>query len=152
MMATRQTIGRKIAQATALAGLLDIAAAALLAARAGRKPAAMLRGVASGPFPAALHWGQKGAALGLVVHFAIMAVMATGFMLAWKSLRIVRRRPLVAGALYGVCLWGVMYWLVLPQRWPSLYPDRHPVHIATQLLCHIVLVGLPMGFVAGRKR
>jgi hypothetical protein len=151
-MAARQRIGRKIAQAAALAGLLDIAAAALLAAQAGHKPAAMLRGVASGPFPAALHWGQKGAALGLVVHFAIMAVMAAGFMLAWKSASTIRRHPLVAGTIYGVILWGVMYWVVLPQRWPRLYPDREPAHIAIQLFCHVVLVGLPMGFVAGRRR
>jgi hypothetical protein len=151
-MAARQRIGRKIAQATALAGLLDIAAAALLAAQAGRKPAVMLRDVASGPFPAALHWGQKGAALGLVVHFAIMAVMAAGFMLAWKSMSTIRRHPLVAGAIYGVILWGVMYWVVLPQRWPHLYPDRNPTHIAIQLFCHVVLVGLPMGLVAGRRR
>lgn len=149
-MAAHYGIGRKIAQATALAGLLDIAAAALLAAKDGRSPARMLRGLASGPFPDALHWGMAGAATGLVVHFAIMAMMATVFMLAWQRIAFVRAWPLSSGAAYGLLLWGVMYWVVLPARWPDLFHARAMSDVATQLFCHVALVGLPMGLVARR--
>ncbi len=50
----------------------------------------MLRFVASGPFPAATDMGAAGAILGLVVHFALMAIMATGLMLLvrWKPERL----------------------------------------------------------------
>jgi hypothetical protein len=149
-MAAVYPIGRKIAQATALAGLLDIAAAALLAAKDGHSPARMLRGLASGPFPDALHWGFAGAAAGLAVHFAIMAVMAGVFMLAWQRIAFVRAWPLSCGAVYGLVLWGVMYGAVLPARWPSLFHARALSDVATQLFCHVALVGLPMGLVARR--
>ena len=68
-------------------GTLDILFAMILTVAFGRRSANMLRSVASGPFPAATGMGTAGAILGLIVHFALMAIMAAGFML------LVRWRP-----------------------------------------------------------
>jgi len=144
-------IGKTIAEATALAGLLDIAAAALLASSSGMAPARMLRGLAAGPFPQALHWGFAGAVLGLVTHFVIMALMASVFMLAWRGIGFVRAHPLICGMLYGVGLWCVMYFIVLPMRWPTLFRTHEPKDVVIQLFCHVILVGLPMGWIARRQ-
>lgn len=142
--------GRRILVATLVAGTLDIAAASLLALIAGRTPAKMLRGVASGPFPEAAHWGAAGAVLGLVVHFAIMAVMAAAFILAADRLPALKRRWLAAGIGYGLATWAVMNLVVLPLRWPALFPHLDPQSLATSLFCHIVLVGLPISRIAAR--
>ncbi|HWU94708.1 MAG TPA: hypothetical protein VN029_03865 [Sphingomonas sp.] len=143
--------GNRILVATLIAGTLDIAAAALLAIQAGRTPDKMLRGVASGPFPDAVHWGLGGAALGLAVHFAIMAVMAAVFILAADRLPLLKARRILAGIGYGVLTWAVMNLLVLPLRWPVTLSHLDPQAIATQLFCHIVLVGIPIALVAARR-
>ena len=71
-------IGRRVLLATAIAGTLDIGMAAIETAQHGKPIGRMLRGVASGPMPPAVDWGAGGALLGLVVHYAIMGVMALG--------------------------------------------------------------------------
>ncbi|WP_249341325.1 MULTISPECIES: hypothetical protein [unclassified Sphingomonas] len=137
--------------AALVAGTLDIGAAAILSLRAGRTPDAMLRGVASGPFPGATSWGAGGAALGLAVHFAIMAVMAAVFVLAADRLPLLKARRVTAGVGYGVATWAVMNLVVLPLRWPGIFPHLGLQTIATQLFCHIVLVGIPIALVAARR-
>lgn len=143
--------GRRILTATLVAGTLDIAAAALLAGIAGRTPDRMLRGVASGPFPDAPHWGAGGAALGLAVHFAIMAAMAAAYVLAADRLPRLRARWLVGGIGYGLATWVVMNLVVLPLRWPAVFPHLDAQSVTTSLFCHIVLVGLPIARIAARR-
>jgi hypothetical protein len=143
-------LGRRILLATAIAGTLDISMAAIETARAGKPIAGMLRGVASGPFPAATDWGTGGALAGLVVHYAIMAVMAAVFLIARERIVLVRRYTIAAALLYGVILWLVMYGLVLPLRFGVLFPSPSPEAIAKQLFAHVLLVGLTFGLVARR--
>lgn len=142
------SVGRRIAIATLVAGTLDIGMAAITTALAGKPVTGMLRSVASGPFPDAIHWGAAGALVGLLVHFAIMAVMATLFMLARERIALIRAHTLAAAAAYGVILWLVMYGLVLHLRFGMTFPSAQPVEIAKQLFAHVVLVGLVIGLVA----
>ena len=146
------TRGKSILIATAIAGTLDIGMAAIETARAGKPVANMLRSVASGPFPSATDWSAAGAVLGLGVHYAIMAVMVTVFILARERIGWIRAHTLIAAALYGVGLWLVMYGLVLPLRFGAPFPTPNPVGIAKQLFAHVVLVGLTIGLVARRER
>ena len=148
-LATGWSAGRRIALATAIAGTLDILAATILTLAYGRTPDAMLRTVASGPFPGATGWGAGGAALGLAVHFAIMAAMATVFVLAADRLSWLKRQPVLAAVGYGIATYIVMNLIVVPLRWPAAWPPT-PVSIATQLFCHIMLVGLPIALIARR--
>ncbi|HMI18080.1 MAG TPA: hypothetical protein VK533_00915 [Sphingomonas sp.] len=145
------TRSKSILIATAIAGTLDIGMAAIETAHAGKPVANMLRGLASGPFPSAIDWGAAGAVLGLAVHYTIMAVMVTVFILARERIGWVRAHTLVAAALYGVGLWLVMYGLVMPLRFGAPFPSPNPVAIAKQLFAHVVLVGLTIGLVARRE-
>ena len=141
---------RPILLATLVAGTLDILAAIALTLYYGRRGVGdMLRYVASGPFPAATGWGTSGAALGLATHFALMAVMATVFILAAARLRSLWQRPLLWGLLYGLATYVVMNLVVVPLRWPEAFPPSTR-GIVTQLFCHIVLVGIPIALVAAR--
>ena len=140
---------RPIAIATAISGTLDILFAMVLTVAFGRHVGDMLRSVASGPFPAAKDMGTAGAILGLVVHFALMAIMATALMLflRWKPERL--ETPILTGIAYGVITYFVMNWLVVPLRFGTPLPPK-TLSIITQVFAHIVLVGIPMVYVATR--
>jgi hypothetical protein len=140
---------KPIAIATAISGTLDILFAMILTVAFGREIGNMLRYVASGPFPAATGMGVAGAILGLAVHFALMAIMATALMLLvrWKPERL--DTPVRTGLAWGIITYFAMNWLVVPLRFGTPLPPK-TLSIVTQLFAHIVLVGLPMAFVASR--
>ena len=140
---------KPIAIATAICGTLDILFAMILTIAFGREIPNMLRSVASGPFPAATEMGTAGAILGLLVHFALMAIMAAALMLLvrWKPERL--DTPLRTGLAYGVLTYFIMNWLVVPLRFGTPLPPK-TLSIATQGFAHIVLVGIPMAYIAAR--
>ena len=144
-----RSLARPILVATLVAGALDIIAAIGLTCYNGRDPADMLRGVASGPFPGASGWGDAGAALGLLVHFALMAIMAAVFVAAAARLPSLRAKPVRWGLLYGLATYVVMNLIVLPLRFGAPVPPPTRA-ILTQLFCHIVLVGIPIALIAAR--
>ena len=140
---------KPIAIATAVSGTLDILFAMILTLAFGREIPNMLRFVASGPFPSATGMGTGGAVLGLVVHFALMAIMAAVYMTVARHPSHILAKPLQWGIMYGLATYFVMNWIVVPLRFhPSLPPK--PISIATQLFAHIVLVGIPMAYIAAR--
>lgn len=141
-----RSLARPILIGTLIAGTLDILAAVTLTLLYGRDPMAMLRYVASGPFPPATEMGAPGALLGLAVHFALMAIMVTIFVLAAARIRRLWQQPILWGFLYGLATYVVMNWLVVPLRFHTPLPPK-PLNIATQLFCHIVLVGIPVALV-----
>ena len=140
---------KPIAIATAVSGTLDILFAMMLTVAFGRQIPNMLRYVASGPFPGATEMGTGGAILGLVVHFALMAIMATALVLLVRWRPSLAETPLRTGLAYGVITYFIMNWLVVPLRFGTPLPPK-TISIATQLFAHIVLVGIPMAYIAAR--
>ena len=141
---------RPIAIATAVAGTLDILFAMILTVFFGREIGGMLRYVASGPFPQATDMGAGGAILGLLVHFALMAIMAAAYV--WFASR--RREHLVtmpirAGIAYGIITYVVMNLIVIPLRFDTPLPPSTS-SLVTQLFAHIVLVGIPIALITAR--
>ena len=135
--------------ATLVCGTLDILLAGILSSIYGKGPAAMLRSVASGPFPEATEWGAAGSALGLATHFVLMAIMVIVFMLAARQRPALLDRPWVAGLIYGLITYVVMNLIVVPLRFGAPLPPPTRA-IVTQLFAHIVLVGWPTAFIARR--
>jgi hypothetical protein len=144
-----RSILKPILIATLVAGTLDILAATILTLIRGGQPMNMLRTVASGPFPGAAQWNVHGSLLGLAVHFALMAIMVTVFMLAASRWRSLWERPYLWGLLYGLATYVAMNLIVVPLRWPAAFPPS-PLSVATQLFCHIILVGIPIALIARR--
>jgi uncharacterized membrane protein YagU involved in acid resistance len=116
----------------------------------GREIPDMLRRVASGPFPAATDMGTSGAILGLVVHFTLMAIMATVFVLIARQKPTLTAHPVRWGVIYGLVTYVVMNLIVVPLRFPAAWPPK-PLSIATQLFAHIVLVGIPIALITARS-
>ncbi len=135
--------------ATAISGSLDILLAMILTLWFGRQIPDMLRSVASGPFPAATDMGNAGAALGLLVHFTLMAIMAAVFMSLVRQLPALLDKPYRTGIAYGLVTYFAMNWLVVPLRFGTPLPPK-PLSIATQLFAHVVLVGIPFALIAVR--
>ena len=135
--------------ATFVCGILDAIYPTALTLLRGRDPAAMWRGVASGPFPGAGEWGTAGSALGLATHFTLMAIMVVVFMLAARERPVLLDRPWASGLIYGLITYVVMNLIVVPLRFGTPLPSA-PVQIVSQLFAHTVLVGLPIAFIARR--
>ncbi len=144
-----RSTARTIILATLVSGTLDILFAAILTIAFGREVPKMLRYVASGPFPAAVNMGATGAFLGLIVHFALMAIMATVFVLLVRSRPQLLETPWRTGAAFGVVTYFAMNWVVVPLRFQTPLPPR-ALAIATQAFAHLVLVGMVFAFVAQR--
>ena len=139
---------KPIAIATAVSGTLDILFAMILTVSFGRQIGNMLRFVGSGPFPAATGMGTGGAILGLLVHFALMAIMASALMLFVRHRPQLLEMPYRTGIAYGAIPYFIMNWLVVPLRFDAPLPLK-PLSIASQLFAHVCLVGIPMALVAG---
>lgn len=141
--------GKIIAVATLVAGTLDIAAAMITTAARGKSVTGMLQFVASGPlgdWPRTSGW--IGAAAGLAVHFAIMAVMVAAFVAAARLLPKLDSLRLLYGAAYGASLYLIMYWIVIPLRWPpNPAAVTTPMAVLMPLAIHILLVGIPIALI-----
>ena len=145
----RHSIWKPLATATLVCGTLDILFATMLTLLRSKEPAAMLRFVASGPFPAATEWGAAGSVLGLAVHYTLMAIMVAIFILAARRVPALTDSPLLWGLIYGLVTYGVMNLIVVPLRFPAAWPPK-ALSIGTQLFAHIVLVGIPTSLIARR--
>jgi hypothetical protein len=145
----QRSITKPIIIATLVCGTLDILFAMILTVLRGKQIPAMLRFVASGPFPDATHWGAGGSLLGLAVHFTLMAIMVAAYVLLAPKFPHNLEMPFRSGIAYGVLTWAVMNLVVVPLRFPAAWPPTK-LAVATQLFAHIVLVGLPTAYVTRR--
>jgi hypothetical protein len=80
-----------------------------------------------------------------------MLVMVTVFVAAARKIDWLTAQPVASGALYGLTLWAVMYLIVLPLRWPALFPHFTITSVAEQWFSHIVLVGVPLAWLTSRS-
>lgn len=142
---------RLVLGATLLAGTLDLFSAMAYAMAAGRNPLAVPVGIASAIWPGALKAGAPALAVGVLLHFAIMLAMVVVFVAAARRLPWLTARPVVSGALYGVVLWAVMNLIVLPLRWPALFPHFAAVPFAEQMFSHVALVGIPLAWMTRKS-
>ena len=139
-----------IAWATLVAGVLDISSAFLLSYPKGVGPIRVLQGVAAGLVgrESAINGGLATAGLGLAIHFFIALVVTTVFYLASRRLVFLIRHPVISGLLYGVVVYGFMYWVVMPLAYPVVHPS---VSRDTTAVCvHMSLIGLPIALIVRR--
>lgn len=130
-----------------VAGTLDLVyASTFWGIQLGFTPIQILQSIAAGWLgrDAAYGGGLPSALLGFVSHYAIAIVMAIAFMLACRRWPALARRPLAYGALYGIVLYAVMTYVVVPLsnagtgHWPE-WRWENLSHIAG----HMLLVGIP---------
>src|ERR1700729_2217805 len=103
-----------IAGATLLVGTLDISDAFIFYGLRRITPTRILQGIASGVLGRpSFGMGHRSALLGLLFHFFIAFSATTVFLLASRKLPLARH-PWLYGSLFGVALYVVMNYIVLP--------------------------------------
>jgi hypothetical protein len=133
-----------------VAGVLDITSAFVLAYPKGVGPIRVLQGVAAGLLgrESALGGGLATAGLGLVIHFFIAFVAASVFYLASLKMTWLTRYAVIAGFLYGVAIYTVMYWIVIPLAFPTSHHSLS--RDLTAIGVHMFLIGLPIALIVRR--
>jgi uncharacterized membrane protein YagU involved in acid resistance len=134
-----------------LAGALDLAFACLFWAIKSDVPVSrILQSIAAGVFGAAsFEGGAVTATVGLVLHFLIVLAMALAYYLAARQWPPLCERPWMFGGAYGLLLYGVMHYVVVPLSRASAAPGD-PLWITLVVAAHVLLVGVPIALFASR--
>lgn len=144
--------GRVIAVATLLCGTLDIADAAIFTVAHGHDPMVMLRSIAACLLgPAAMRGGNAISLLGLALHFLIAAFWASLFVLLAGRVTAARRYPLLIGMVYGLVIYFVMNYIVLPHTALHIPLPRPGLGMVNGVLALVLLFGIPLSLLH-RKR
>jgi uncharacterized membrane protein YagU involved in acid resistance len=132
-----------VALAGLLAGALDLTFALIFYGQQGATPQGILRGIASGLMGSdAAHVAAAWpVALGAALHFFTAVCAAFVFYLASRRLAWLVRRPVLSGAAFGVAVYVVMHFIVIPL---SQIPFRvqAPRNMIAELCSHIFLFGI----------
>ena len=153
MNGQRLSTGKAILVGGLIAGALDITYAFILWwLRAQVTPMQILQSVATGLLGKASYDGGAGTAiLGAFLHFFNAMVIAAIFVGASRIWPVLARRATLFGPLYGIGVYLVMNYVVLPL---SAFPPRTrppaPVVWITGVLAHMFLIGLPIALAAKR--
>jgi hypothetical protein len=138
-----------IATAWLVVGTLDIMSAIAIWLSRGTTLTSGFQVIASGLLGAESYKGGLATAvLGLAIHFFIALVVVTIFYVASRKIHFLTERPIISGVLYGIVVYLVMYWIVLPNAFPTF---RHRVgNEILELAIHIVLIGLVTALIVRR--
>ena len=130
-------------------GVLDISSAFIIWWQRGVSARRGLQGIAAGLLGASsFDGGLVTAGFGLALHFFVAFVVVTIFYLASRKIEFLVIHPVISGVLYGIAVYIVMYWFVLPTAFPTF---RH--RLGNDLLAvaiHISLIGLPCALIVRR--
>lgn len=112
----------------------------------------ILQSVAAGLLgPASYGGGWVTAALGLALHFLIATSMSLAYYLVARRWALLWQRPLACGALYGLLLYGIMHFAVVPLSAASP-GSADPTWIGLTIAAHALLVGIPIALLTRRAR
>jgi hypothetical protein len=140
---------RTILTAGLIVGVLDISSAFVIWWLRGTGVRHGLQAIAAGLLGAsAFDSGLVTAGLGLAIHFFVAFVVVTVFYLASRKIPFLTKHPFVSGVLYGIGVFIVMFYFVLPTVFPTF---RHRLsNESPQLAIHICLIGLPTALIVRR--
>jgi hypothetical protein len=128
-----------------IAATLDLAYAVLRNWGGGRPPVWTLQLVGSGWLGSeSFSSGSTGAVLGFISHYGIVLVAAALYYAASKHVSVLRSRPIMCGALFGVLVYLVMNFVVLPMSAFPLRLTYTAARLIEGLAVHAVFVGIPI--------
>jgi hypothetical protein len=135
-----------------VAGAFDITYAIVFSYfRSGTAPSRILQSVASGALGrAAYEGGTRTAALGLGFHFLNAFIITTIFFLVARSWPALVRKPIAIGAAYGLVVYLVMNYVVIPLSAIAIVPRPAMAVWMSGVLVHMFLIGVPIALAARR--
>ena len=130
-----------------VSGAADLVYAFIAYGIVGVPPVRILQSIASGWLGKAAYAGGATAAIvGLVSHFLITCVAAGLYVLASRRLPILVGRPLVSGAVFGIGIFLVMNYVVVPLS-AAVSASPKGVFLVLGLLVHMFLIGVPIAWI-----
>jgi hypothetical protein len=132
-----------------VAGTLDISDALLFYGIRGTPPRVLLQAIASGLLgPSAFHGGAPTALLGLAIHYFITFVWATLFVVSSLKFPVLSRYAIVAGTLYGLLIYAVMNYAVLPLSREVGHPAFRVPVLVNAVFALVLCMGLPIAMIS----
>jgi hypothetical protein len=134
-----------------VAGTLDILyACGFWWLKSGVPAGRILQSVAAGLLgEASFAGGAATAALGLVLHYFIATSMSVVYYLVSRTWPALRQRPWLYGAAYGMLLYVVMNYVVVPLSAARPSPTI-PLWVVCSIGVHILLIGTPIALFTRR--
>ncbi len=133
-----------------IAGTLDISDALIFYGLRGVSPVRILQGIAGGLIGrAAFTMGARSALLGLLLP--LLHRNHLGHHLHLRSSRLpLSRRPFLWGGLYGLVVYIVMNYVVLPLSRIGPRPTPPPVPLINGIAALVFCIGIPIALIARR--
>ena len=134
-----------------IAGTLDLTAACVYSwVRSGVTPVRVFQFIASGLLGAeSFTGGVKTAVLGVTLHFLIATIWTLVFYFASRKLLFLIEYPIAAGLLYGVLVYALMNFVVVPLSQVTQRPQLMSVRIVN-LIILMFCIGLPIALIVRR--
>lgn len=135
-----------------IAGTLDLTYACVSWGLRGVSPVTIMQSIAAGVLgPASFEGGVGSATLGVLLHYFILIVAAALYYAASRKFGLLTRRAVGCGLLYGVAIYVVMNFVVLPLSASAYRPTLTLGSVALNLSVHMILVGLPIALMVRRS-
>lgn len=143
---------RTILTAGLIAGFLDgMDAVVFIGLISGVPIIRVFQFIASGALgAAAFHGGWPAALLGVCFHFTIAIGAAAVFYLFSRKYPALLRTPLLWGPIYGLGVFVVMHYVVVPLSAAPKQYNASAADLANLIFSHIFFVGIPIAIVTRR--
>jgi hypothetical protein len=130
-----------------MSGAADLIYAIVAYGFVGVAPITILQSIASGWLGRTAYAAGGGSALvGLLSHFFITCVAAGIYVVASTRLSFLVRRPVVSGAAFGIGVFLVMNYVVVPLS-AAVSASPRGVFLVAGLIVHMFLVGVPIALI-----
>jgi uncharacterized membrane protein YagU involved in acid resistance len=140
--------GRAVLYGGLAAGAMDLAAAIVSNSLRGIEPVRVMQSISSGLLgDNAYQHGAASASLGILLHFLMMVIIGAIYYVASRRLSVLNERPIVMGVLYGIAVYLVMNFVVLPV---SAFPHEllyAPSAVLLGASIMVFCVGLPIALI-----
>ena len=149
----RWPLGLAALFATLAAGVLDLGYAIVVSGAHGVPAIKICQSIASGLLGKdAFDGGLPVAALGVFLHFFTMAVIVLVYWGLSRKWPVLLRQPFLWGPLYGVGVFAVMNYVVVPLSAIGHTFSRPPLLFVGELASHVFFVGMTIAWLLSRAR
>ena len=91
---------------------------------------------------------MNSALLGAACHYFIAFSIVIAYWLAAKSLPVLMRHAVICGIVYGVVVYIVMNYVVIPLSNAARPKTFNPLWVSLSVIVHMFLIGLPAALFA----
>jgi uncharacterized membrane protein YagU involved in acid resistance len=144
LMAPHRSVAKAIGLTLLICGTLDITDALVYyGLRFHVPPARLLESIAGHLIGrSAFNGGLRGAPLGLVLHYFIAACWVTAFVLVAQRVAILFQHPILCGAMYGLLIYCMMNFLILPYTRNATPLSRDPFNLINGVFALVIFMGI----------